>query len=119
MRDVPNQLHARIFHKFRVVHKLTHPSRLGRFAIHQTFRRPRRREHAALLHRSNLRREVTDRLPCAQRHEGTYTLDVIDAELRLLVVIRTGGQPSTAAVDELLDERLSAHPDPYGSDSEC
>jgi hypothetical protein len=43
-------------------------------------------------------------------------LDVIDAELRLLVVIRTaareaGGQPSTAAVDELLDERLSARPD--------
>jgi hypothetical protein len=44
------------------------------------------------------------------------TLDVIDAELRLLVVIRraareAGGQPSTAAVDELLDERLSARPD--------
>ena len=40
------------------------------------------------------------------------TLDVIDAELRLLVVIRraareAGGRPSTAAVDELLDERLS------------
>jgi hypothetical protein len=34
-------------------------------------------------------------------------LDVIDAELRLLVVIRTaareaGGRPSTAAIDELL-----------------
>jgi hypothetical protein len=44
------------------------------------------------------------------------TLDVIDAELRLLVMIRSaareaGGQPSTAAVDELLDERLSARPD--------
>jgi hypothetical protein len=45
------------------------------------------------------------------------TLDVIDAELRLLVVIRkaareAGGQPSTAAVDELLDERLRRRPDP-------
>jgi hypothetical protein len=50
---------------------------------------------------------------------ASHTLDVIDAELRLLVVIRTaareaGGQPSTPAVDELLDERLSAHPDPRG-----
>jgi hypothetical protein len=44
------------------------------------------------------------------------TLDVIDAELRLLVLIRTaareaGGQPSTAAVDELLDERLRRRAD--------
>jgi hypothetical protein len=44
-------------------------------------------------------------------------LDVIDAELRLLVVIRkaareAGGQPSTAAVDELLDERLRQRADP-------
>ena len=53
----------------------------------------------------------SERLRCAQRDKGMRTLDVIDAELRLLVVIRTaareaGGQPSTAAVDELLDERL-------------
>jgi hypothetical protein len=51
------------------------------------------------------------------------TLDVIDAELRLLVVIRravreAGGQPSTAAVDELLDERLSALPDQHLSRAE-
>jgi hypothetical protein len=48
------------------------------------------RPNAALLPRVNLRCEATERLPSAQRHKGMRTLDVIDAELRLLVVIHTG-----------------------------
>jgi hypothetical protein len=52
------------------------------------------------------------------------TLEVIDEELRLLAVVRRliqehGGRPTSAAVDELLDERLSAHPDRCAPDREC
>lgn len=39
------------------------------------------------------------------------TIDVIDEELRLLVMLRgaendAGGRPTTVAIDDLLDERL-------------